>query len=62
MDPRNTPGYRLHRALSNLNDIDVEQLDSDDRERIDTAMTLLKQVSLLTRPAATEDAGVQIES
>jgi len=32
MDPRDTPGYRLHRALSNLNSIDIEQLDSPDRE------------------------------
>ncbi|WP_254544648.1 hypothetical protein [Halomarina pelagica] len=62
MDPRDTPGYRLHRALSNLNDIDVEQLDSADWERIDTAVTLLEQVSLLTRPAATEDAGVHVDS
>ncbi len=42
MDPRNIPGYRLHRALSNLNDIDVDQLDSDDQRRIDAAMTLLE--------------------
>ena len=62
MDPRDTPGYRLHRALSNLNDIDVDELDLADRERIDAAMTLLEQVSLLTRPDAIEDAGVQVES
>ena len=62
MDPRDTPGYRMHRALSNLNEIDVDQLDSDDQRRIDAAMTLLDQVNLLTRPDATEDAGVQIES
>lgn len=61
MDPRDTPGYRLHRALSNLNDIDVDELDPADRERIDTAVTLLEQVSLLTRPAATEDASVHVE-
>ncbi|WP_176548275.1 hypothetical protein [Natrinema sp. CBA1119] len=49
MDPRNTPGYQMHRALSNLSSIDA-------------AMTLLEQVSLLTRPAATEEANIQIES
>ncbi len=52
----------MHRALSNLNDIDVDQLDPADRERIDTALTLLEQVSLLTRPPATEDDGVHVES
>ncbi|WP_255194723.1 hypothetical protein [Natronobeatus ordinarius] len=62
MDPRNTPGYRLHRALSNLSDIDIDELDPSDRERIDTAVTLLEQVSHLTRPPATEDDGVQVES
>jgi len=62
MDPRDTPGYRLHRALSNLSDINVDELDPADRERIDTALTLLEQVSFLTRPAATEDAGVHVES
>lgn len=61
MDLRNTPGYRMHRALSNLSSIDVDQLDPADRERIDTAVTPLEQVSLLTRPDATEDAGVQVE-
>lgn len=62
MDPRDTPGYRIHRALSNLSDIDIDELDPADRERIDTAVTLLEQVSLLTRPPATEDAGVHVES
>ena len=62
MDPRDTLGYRLHRALSNLSDIDADELDPADRERIDTALTLLEQVSLLTRPPATEDDGVHVES
>ncbi|MDR5657801.1 hypothetical protein RH831_11525 [Halodesulfurarchaeum sp. HSR-GB] len=62
MDPRDTPGYRLHRALSNISNIDIDELDPADRKRIDTAVTLLEQVSLLTRPPATEDAGVQVES
>ena len=61
MDPRDTPGYRLHRALSNLNSIDIEQLDPADREQIDAAMTLLEQMSLLTRPDATADGDVRGE-
>jgi len=55
MDPRDTPGYRLHRALSNLTSIDSEQLEAGDRERISTATTLLEQVELLTRPDTTAD-------
>jgi len=62
MDPRDTPGYRLHRALSNLNSIDIEQLDSPDRERIAEATTLLEQVGLLTRPGASEEVNAKIES
>ena len=62
MDPRDTPGYRLHRALSNLTSIDVDQLDNDDQERIYAAMTLLEQMSLITRPATTEDTGIQVET
>lgn len=42
MDPRDTPGYRLHRALSNLNSINREQLDPADQERIAEATTLLE--------------------
>ena len=62
MDPRDTPGYRLHRALSNLNSIDIEQLDAPDRERIVAATTLLEQVGLLTRPGASEKANSKAES
>lgn len=62
MDPRDTPGYRLHRALSNLTSIDGEQLESADRERITAAVTLLDQVSLLTRPNATADGDAHGES
>ena len=62
MDPRDTPGYRLHRALSNLNSIDIDQLDSPDRERIVDATTLLEQVGLLTRPDASEKANTKAES
>lgn len=52
----------MHRALSNLGDIDADKLNPADRERIDTAVTLLEQVSLLTRPPATDDDGVHVES
>lgn len=62
MDPRDTPGYRLHRALSNLNSIDIEKLDPADQEQIDAAMTLLEQMSLLTRPDATADGDAHGES
>ena len=62
MDPRDTPGYRLHRALSNLTSIDGEQLESADRERISTATTLLEQAELLTRPDTTADGDANEES
>ena len=62
MDPRDTPGHRLHRALSNLNNIDIEQLDAPDRERIVEATRLLEQVGLLTRPGASEKANTKAES
>lgn len=62
MDQRDTPSYRLHRALSNLTSIDIEQLESADQERITTAVTRLEQVSLLTRPDATADGDVRGES
>lgn len=55
MDPRDTPAYRLHRALSKLNSIDTEQLDDLDRKQIAEATTLLEQVGLLTRPGASEE-------
>ena len=62
MDSRDTPGYRLHRALSNLNSIDIEQLDDPDRKRIAEATTLLEQVELLTRPGAPEKAETKADS
>ena len=62
MDPRDTPGYRLHRALSNLNSIDIEQLNAPDRERIVEATTLLEQVGLLTRTGASEKVNTKVES
>lgn len=62
MDPRDTPGYRLHRALSNLSNIDIDQLEAADQERIETTTALLEEVSLLTRPERTEAADSQVES
>lgn len=62
MDPRDTPGYRLHRALSNLNSIDIEQLDDPDRKRLAEATTLLEQVGLLTRPDASKETDATVDS
>lgn len=62
IDPRDTPGYRLHCALSTLNSIDIEHLDPSARERIDTAVTLLEEVNLLTQPNAVGDGDVPGES
>ena len=62
MDPRDTPGYRLHRALNNLTSIDGEQLEPADQERISTATTLLEQVDILTQPNTTRDGDVNKES
>nr|WP_083902507.1 hypothetical protein [Natronorubrum sulfidifaciens] len=41
---------RLYHALTQLNDLEVDQLSDADRERIETATALLEEVSLLTRP------------
>jgi hypothetical protein len=62
MDPRDTTGYRLHRALSNLSSIDIDQLEAADQDRIETATALLEEVSLLTRPERTEVTEIQVES
>ncbi|WP_348533589.1 hypothetical protein [Haloarcula laminariae] len=62
MDPRDTPGYRLHRALSSLTSIDSGQLEPADQERISTATTLLEQVDFLTQPNTTRDGDVNRES
>jgi len=53
MDPRDIPGYRLHRALSDLNSIDIEQLGDPERIRIAEATKLLEQVKLLALLAGT---------
>jgi len=62
MDPRDTPGYRLHRALTNLNRIETTKLDDADRERIETARTALQDVSLLTHLDNSGVANSQFES
>ena len=62
MDPGNTPGYRLHRALSQLNHLEGDQLTDADRERIETATALLEEVSLLTRPECGEPADTHSNS
>jgi tRNA A37 N6-isopentenylltransferase MiaA len=55
MNPRDTPGYRLYRALSNLNNIEVEQLEPEDRERIERARAILEDTSPLPRADRTND-------
>jgi len=62
MDPRNTPGYRLHHALNQLNDLEDDQLSDADRERIETATALLEEVNLLTRPERGEPADTHSNS
>jgi hypothetical protein len=59
MDSRDTPGYRLHRALSNLTSIDTDQLETSDQERIAEATMLLEQVGLLTRSDTLEEIGAK---
>ena len=62
MDPRNTPGYRLHRSLTNLKRIETVGLDDADQERIEAARSLLQDVSLLTQPQHCGDVDTQVES
>ncbi|GGK79455.1 hypothetical protein [Haloarcula sebkhae] len=62
MDPRNTPGYRMHRALTKLDRLEAAGLDEADRERIETARTHLQNVSLLSHPERQEEAAVHAES
>jgi len=62
MDPRNTPGYRLHRSLTNLKRIETAGLDDADQERIETARALLKDVNLLSQPQHSGDGDTQVES
>ena len=51
MDQQFKQGYRMHCVLSNLNRLDVDRLDDEDQERVETARDLLEEVSLLTRSA-----------
>jgi hypothetical protein len=46
-DPRNTPAYRVHRAVSALNSIDIDELSEADREQIAEAKEALQEVSVL---------------
>ena len=52
----------MHRALSNLNRLDVDRLDDADQKRVETARNLLEEVSLLTRPDDGGGAGAQADS
>ena len=47
MDQQFKQGYRVHCVLSNLNRLDVDQLDDADQERVKTARALLEEVSFL---------------
>lgn len=62
MDLRDTPGDRLHHALSSLYSIDTKQLDAPDQELIAKATTLLEQVELLTQPGASEKPNAMADS
>ena len=55
MDRQFKQGYRMHRVLSNLTRLNVDRLDDADRERVETARDLLKEISFLTRPATEAD-------
>ncbi|WP_169719010.1 hypothetical protein [Haloplanus natans] len=47
MDPRDTPGYHVHRALSTLRNIETGELSTADTHRIQVAAMLLTDVSFL---------------
>lgn len=59
MDQQFKQGYRMHRVLSNLNRLDIDRLDDADQERVETARTLLEEVSLFTRPDDGDGTDVQ---
>ena len=52
----------MHCVLSNLNRLDVDQLDDADQEQVETARNFLEEVSLLTRPDGGDGTDVQAES
>ena len=62
MDQQFKQGYRVHCVLSNLNRLDVDQLDDADQERVKTARALLEEVSFLTRPGGGGEADAQPDS
>ena len=62
MDQQFKQGYRMHRVLSNLNQLDVDRLDEADRERVENARDLLEEVSLLTRPGDGAGADTHADS
>jgi hypothetical protein len=55
MDPRDTPGYRTHLALTNLRRIDRDQLEPADRALVETASRALWEVTYLDTSEATSD-------
>jgi hypothetical protein len=61
MDPHNTPGYRLHRSLTNLKRTETTGFDDVEQERIETARTLLQKVSLLSQSEPLEEADSRAE-
>lgn len=62
MDQQFKQGYRMHCVLSNLNRLDIDQLDDTDQERVETARDLLEEVSLLTRPDDGDGADARADS
>ena len=62
MEQQFKQGYRMHCVLSNLNRLDVEQLDDADQQRVETARALLEEVSLLTQPDDGDIADVRADS
>jgi hypothetical protein len=62
MEQQFKQGYRMHCVLSNLNRLDVEQLDDADQQRIERARALLEEVSLLTRPDDGDIADIRTDS
>ena len=62
MDQQLKQGYRMHCVLSNLNRLDIDQLDDADQERVETARDLLEEVSFLTRPVNSDGADARADS
>jgi hypothetical protein len=55
MDPRDTPGYRTHLALTNLRRIDRDQLEPADRVLVETASSALEEVTYLEMSESQSD-------